>query len=113
MEVNATLQTRVTLHITLSQQETQTGTRHGHAAIDTLKILNPCYSNGHWVQLHWNELVRFRNVLIVLTDTFFRNNQEIGGNGQSNLQELHINVCTYNREVGYVTPFTIKILARK
>lgn len=113
MEMNATLQTHVTLNITLYQQETQAGTRHGHAATDTLKILNPWNSNGHPVQLHWNELAHFRNALFVLSDTFFRNNQEISGNGQSNLQQLHINVCPCYREVGYVTPFTMEILARK
>lgn len=49
MEMNPTFQAYVTLQITLSQQETQAGIKCGHAAIDTLKILSPWYSNGHWV----------------------------------------------------------------
>lgn len=35
MEMNPTFQAHVTLHITLSQWETQGGTRWGQAAIDT------------------------------------------------------------------------------
>lgn len=45
MEINSTFWAYVRLHITLSQRETQAGMRHGRAVIDTLKILNPWYSN--------------------------------------------------------------------